>query len=156
MSFAVPIPAADPADAGVIDAAPFWPSIDPEKIRESHRIDGAITAARLLDALVEAMATVNAELAAWRLAQIAAGADTLAEVEAESINNESIHVHRYRRAVGCLAKANLIERYRDVDTTARGDRKVDALADPIDDLRRDARWAINDIQGLGRSTVELI
>lgn len=156
MSFAVTVPAADPADAGVIDAAPFWPSIDPEAIRESHRIDSTITAARLLDALVEAMATVNAELSAWRLAQIAAGKATLAAVPAEQIGGESIHAHRYRRAVGCMAKANLAERYRDYDTTARGDRKADVMADPIDDLRRDARWAISDIHGLGRSTVELI
>lgn len=156
MSFAVTVPAADPADAGEIAAAPFWPSIDPEKIRESQRINGTITAARLLDALVEAMTTVHAELSVWRLTQIAAGKATLAAVTAEQINEESIHVHRYRRAVGCLAKASLIERYRDYDTTARGDRKADVMENPIDDLRRDARWAINDIQGLGRSTVELI
>lgn len=156
MVFAVTVPAADPADAGVIAAAPFWPEIDPVQIRETHRIDSTITVARLLDALVEAMASVNAELAAWRATQIAAGHDTLADVAAESINNESIHVHRYRRAVGCLAKSILIERYRDIDTTARGDRKADVLETPLDDLRRDARWAISDIQGLGRSTVELI
>jgi hypothetical protein len=156
MSFSVQVPAADPADAGVIPASPFWPSIDPEKIRESHRIDSTITAPRLLDALVEAMASVNAELAVWRAAQIAAGKNTLADVAAETISDETVNVHRYRRAVGCLAKAFLIERYRDVDTTARGDRKADVLENPLDDLRRDARWAISDIQGLGRSTVELI
>jgi hypothetical protein len=156
MSFAVTVPAADPADAGEIAAAPFWPSIDPEKMRESHRIDTTVAAPRLLDALVEAMATVNAELSAWRATQIAAGRATLAAVPAEQINEESIHAHRYRRAVGCMAKALLLERYRDYDTTARGDRKADVMVDPIDDLRRDARWAINDIQGRGRSTVELI
>lgn len=156
MSFAVPVPAVDPADAGVVSAAPFWPEIDPEKMRESHRIDGAVSAPRLLDALVEAMATVNAELSAWRATQILAGHNTLADVAAEQVNSESIHVHRYRRAVGCMAKALLLERYRDYDTTARGDRKADVMADPIDDLRRDARWAISDILGTGRVTVELI
>ena len=30
------------------------------------------------------------------------------------------------------------------------------MENPIDDLRRDARWAISDILGIGRTTVELI
>lgn len=134
----------------------FWPEIDPAKIREAQRVDGTITPERLRTALIEAMASVNGELEAWRLLQVAAGHATLVAVPATEIDDESIHVHRYRRAVGCMAKANLIERYRDYDTTARGDRKAEMLTDPIDDLRRDARWAISDILGVGRTTVELI
>ena len=154
-SFVATVPAAAPADESIANAA-YWPAIDPAQIRAAHRIDGTITAPRLRDALIEAMASVNAELSDWRLEQIAAGHNTLAAVPAEQIAGASVHTHRYLRAVGCLAKAAIIERYRDVDTTARGDRKADAMENPIDDLRRDARWAVADIQGLGRSVVELI
>lgn len=155
MSFVVTTPADLPAETPV-DAGPFWPEIDPAQIRDAQRIDGTITGARLRDALIEAIAATNTELAVWRAAQIAAGHETLASVPADEIDGETIHVHRYRRAVGCFAKAALIERYRDFDTTARGDRKADVMENPIDDLRRDARWAIGDITGIGRTVVELI
>lgn len=67
-----------------------------------------------------------------------------------------MHVHRYGRAIGCSAKAVLLERYRDYDTTAAGNKKSDQLDSPVDDLRRDARWAISGILGISRNTVELI
>lgn len=155
MSFVTTTPVNDATEPAIANGD-FWPEIDPAQIREAQRIDSTITVERLRSALIEAMATVNGELEAWRLLQIAAGHATLIAVPAAEIDDESIHLHRYRRAVGCLAKAGLIERYRDYDTTARGDRKADVLADPIDDLRRDARWAISDILGAGRCTVELI
>lgn len=155
MSFVTTTPINDAIEPS-IGNGDFWPEVDPAQIREAQRIDSTITVERLRSALIEAMATVNGELEAWRLLQIAAGHATLIAVPAAEIDDESIHLHRYRRAVGCLAKAGLIERYRDYDTTARGDRKADVLENPIDDLRRDARWAISDIQGVGRTTVELI
>lgn len=155
MSFTVSVPASAHPPA-TIDPGAFWPEIDPAAIRAAQRIDETITGERLTEALYEAIATVNGELRAWKEGQLAAGIATLAEIEAERIDDTTIPVFRYRRAVGCLAKALLLERYRDYDSAARGDRKAEALTDPIDDLRRDARWAISDILGLGRSTVELI
>ncbi|MDT3735568.1 MAG: head completion/stabilization protein [Denitratisoma sp.] len=155
MSFVVTSPAT-PAAEPPIDPGPFWPEVDPAKIREAQRIDGTVTAERLNAALIEAIASVNGELAAWRETQQAAGAATLADVDAAQINDVSIHVHRYLRAVGCLAKAGLTERHPDFDATGKGERKADALEGTIDDLRRDARWAIADILGVRRTTVELI
>lgn len=155
MSFTVTIPAAA-ATEPEINPGPFWPPIAPSGIRVAQRINDDITPERLKEALYEAIASVNGELYAWKQGQIAAGYATLAAVPAAAIDDESVLVQRYRRAVGCLAKAALVERYRDIDSTGRGDRKAEALADPIDDLRRDARWAVSDILGVGRSTVELI
>lgn len=139
-----------------ITSNPFWPEIDPAAARDSMRLDGTITAARLRTALVEAIAKTNQELATWRTGKQAEGRATLADVPAEQVDGESEHVARYRRAVYCTAAANLIERYRDYDSTGEGHKRADALTDPIDDLRRDARWAIRDILGAGRSTIELI
>ena len=139
-----------------IAAGDFWPEIDPAAAREQMRIDSTVTPERLRAALVEAIASVNAELSAWRLLRVAEGVATLADIDVEEIDGASILVHRYQRAVGCTAKALLLERYRDFDSTAVGDKRADAMADPIDDIRRDARWAVTDILGLGRSTVELI
>lgn len=155
MSFITTSPVAA-ADEAEISSNGFYPNVDPAKVRESQRIDGTVTTQRLRDALIEAIATVNAETEAWRLLREAEGYATLAEVPAPVIDEISINTHRYQRAVGCLAKATLIERYRDYDSTGSGNKKADELETPLDDQRRDARWAINDIIGLSRTTIALI
>lgn len=139
-----------------VSNASFWPEIDPAEVRTEQRIDTAITPERLRAVLIEAIATVNRQLADFRDRQIADGHNALEDIPTEMVDDVSVHVHRYRRAVGCLAKALLTERSRDFDTTAAGNKKADQLEPTIDDLHRDARWAICDIQGIGRTTVELI
>lgn len=155
MSFTVPAPTPIPEETPIV-SGPFWPDIDPAQIRDEQRIDGTVTPPRLRAAVIEAIAAANSELRAWRIGWNDLGIVTLADVPAEDIDGVSILAHRYRRAVGCHAKALLLERMRDFDTTARGDRKADTLADPIDDHWRDYRHAISDITGAGRCTVELI
>lgn len=134
----------------------FFPEIDPAEARKRMRLDGTVTPERLREALVEGAITVNADLDAWRLVQIAAGYATLAAVPAPEIDGASAHVHRYQRAVRCHAAANLTERMRDYDSTNDGHLQADKLDLTIDNLRRDARWAVSDILGKGRTTVELI
>lgn len=134
----------------------FFPDIDPVDARLVLRLDGTVTHERLLHSLIDAIASVNGELAKYKAAQTAAGYATLDEVPADQLNDISIKVHRYQRAVYALTKANLSERYRDFDSTNAGNKKADQMETPIDDLRRDARWAISDILGIGRNTVELI
>ena len=139
-----------------IASGAFWPAISPAEIRAQQRIDNTVTAPRLRGALIEAIASTNNALRAWRMARADAGFETLADVDADEIDGVSVLIHRYQRAVGCLAKALLLERHRDMDSTAAGDRRADALADPIDDCRRDHLHAIAAIAGRPRCTVELI
>lgn len=134
----------------------FFPDIELAALQDAMRLDGTVTEPRLRAAAIEAVISVNGELQGLRLEQQALGRATLADVPAEVVAGESVQIHRYRRAVYCLAKANLIERYRDFDSTHDGHKRADELESPIDDLRRDARWAIRDILGRSRSTVELI
>lgn len=155
MSFVAP-PMALPDDEKPIRNAPFWPDIEPEDARLAMRIDDTITAIRLRHALVDAIANINADARAFRQAQQQAGIGSLQMVEAEQIDGSSLLLAHYRRAVYCLAKANLLERYRDFDTTASGERRAEQVESPIDDLRRDARWAVRALIGHARCTVELI
>lgn len=134
----------------------FFPEINTYDLRGVLRLDGTATTERLTHSLVDAIASVNGELSAWKAAQIAAEYLTMEDVPADEIDGDSVLVHRYKRAVYALTKANLVERYRDFDSTAAGNKKADQMENPIDDLRRDARWAISDILGIGRNTVELI
>lgn len=139
-----------------IDSGPFWPQIDPGQARLEMRLDGTVNATRLRTALIEAVALVNTELDAWATQQQAQGITTLTDTTTKRIDLVSLNDIRYHRAVYCYAAANLQERLRNFDTTAEGHKRADALTDPIDDQRRDARWAVSDILGRTRTTVELI
>ncbi|KVN19737.1 MULTISPECIES: head completion/stabilization protein [unclassified Burkholderia] len=152
---AAPAVAATPIE-GTLTNDGFFPDIDLSALRDAMRLDGTVTAERLRHAARDAMLTVNDELAAWRARQRAAGATTLADAPAPRIDGESAHVARYRRAVYHLTLADVTEKYRGYDTTKSGGQVAADLASTVDDSRRAARWAISDILGLARSTVELI
>jgi|TARA_Y100001963_G_scaffold160241_1_gene269524 hypothetical protein len=140
----------------IIQSSDFWPDIDTAKLRATMRLDGTVTDERLIHSTINAVSSVNSELKEWRQQKVTEGYESLEAVPAEQINSESVYVHLYARAIYSLTRANLIERLRDYDTTGAGDNDVDALADTITNLHRDARFAIRDILGKNHSTVELI
>lgn len=143
-------------DEGEIANSPFWPAISLADLRDTVRLDGTVTTARLTHAVVDAITSVNRDLADWRSARQAEGHATLAAVPSEVINNESVHLHSYRRAVYAMTRANLLERYTDYSATGDGVKGADAKIISSDDLYRDARFAIRDILGTTHNTVELI
>ncbi len=149
-----PTPAA--AEEGDITSAPFWPVISLADMRNTVRIDGTVTTDRLKHAAIDAIISVNRDLAQWRSARESEGLATLAAVPAEPINGESVHLHSYRRAVYAMTRANLLERYTDYSATGDGVKGADAKEVSSDDLYRDARFAIRDILGETHTTVELI
>jgi hypothetical protein len=147
----------------VAEAAPtpivndgWFPDIDPGMFREHQRIRDGVTAARMREALIAAILAVGRDLAAWSAVRRAAGAVSLAAIDAPKIDGTSTLVLLYRRAVFTAAKAELVERYRDVDMTGAGQRKSDDLDPSVSELRRDSLHAIRDILGVDRTTVELI
>ncbi|MBU9261728.1 head completion/stabilization protein [Burkholderia multivorans] len=158
MSFVSTPPLAQPPQTAAPPIAndAFYPDVSLEHARDTMRLDGSVTDARLRHELLAAIASVNDELRTARTAWRDAGFARLADVPADQLDGESVLLQHYRRAVYCLAKATLIERYRDYDTTGDGARRADDLEPQSDELRRDARWAISDIVGRPRVTVELI
>lgn len=153
MSFIAP---ATSATASTITNSPFWPDIEPDVLRQTMRLDGTVTNERLEHAVINAALQVNSDLKLWKMDNQSRGYDSLVQVPAEQINGQSIYLQLYLRAVYCLTKANLIERYSDFDSTAKGLKAGEELTDSITDLRRDARFAIRDILGESHITVELI
>ena len=143
-------------DEGEITNSPFWPAISLPDLRETVRLDGTVTTARLKHAVIDAITSVNRDLADWIIARQAEGHTTLAAVPSEVINGESVHLHSYRRAVYAMTRANLLERYTDYSATGDGVKGADAKIISSDDLYRDARFAIRDILGTTHNTVELI
>lgn len=134
----------------------WFPEIDLASLRAACRLDGTVTSDRLHHAAINAIVHVNAQLAAWAVKQALAGYPSLEDVPGPLVDDEPAPVHLYRRAVYAAVQCELIERYRDYDTTAKGDKRAEAMDPRVDEARRDLRWAIADLQGLRRTTVELI
>lgn len=147
-----------------VSAGDFWPVIKLSDLRLAARITGGVTTSRLMHVTTEAVAHVTNQLRDWRTGQVKAGFTELEDVpemlpsgetEIMTINGENVQVYRFRRAVYSIARALVLEGYRDVDTTAKGDKDAASLDLQRDDLWRDARWSIADIRGVPRLYAEL-
>lgn len=142
--------------SAAITSGSFWPAVEPDTIRASMRLDGAIAPERLRAAAVAAVMMVNDDLAKWRAQKSASGYASLADVPADEIDGKSRLEHLYLRAVACCTAAELTERYRSYDASDSANQRADDLTPSIDELRRDQRWAIRDLKREARLTVELI
>ncbi|MDO8908919.1 MAG: head completion/stabilization protein [Pseudohongiella sp.] len=134
----------------------FWPDIEPADFVVVERIDSSATPARIKTALQIAITDVNRQLADWQATQIGKGHESHASVEPPVWAIADHFKTLYLRAVYATAKATLLERYRDQSATPGGDNSGQAKDEAADDYRRDARWAVCDIEGKPHSTVELI
>ncbi|MCC5811311.1 MAG: head completion/stabilization protein [Ectothiorhodospiraceae bacterium] len=134
----------------------FWPDLELSTYRDAMRVDNVATAERAAHALEASMLSVNRRLLTFQRYQQDVGHEKADEIPARPGERAGDIIHLYKRAVWNLAKAELIERYRDYDATGDGHGRADALGDTVDDHRRYAAWAIQDIKGEPRTTVELI
>ena len=155
MSF-VSLPSSTQAEAKPIANDGFFPDIALADIRIIGRVITAVDDDCLRATVIAAIVTVARDLTSWAEKQKAAGHATLADVPAPRIDGKSRLIHLYIRAVALFAKAELVDRLRDFDTTAAGGKSIDELGGTADDLRRDATHAIRDILGTLRTKVELI
>jgi hypothetical protein len=151
-------PSAPPALADGISLGAFWPALSLATARAGLRVPTDITDQRLADALKAGALEAQGDLAAWAAAKIAAGAASLARVPDNNapIGDEPRLVVLWRRAVHSLAMADLAESQRGPDSTAAGGKRAEQPEASVDDHRRDARFAIRDMLGISRTTVELL
>ncbi|KRC85451.1 hypothetical protein ASE30_00275 [Achromobacter sp. Root83] len=156
MSFIAPAPATRTVPPQAVANDGFFPDIQLDPARQALRLDGTVTDERLRFALVGALLEAGNSLAAWKAAQLTRGYARLADVPAAQLDGVTRLQHAYVRAVYSLAKADLIERMTDYDTTAAGQKRADSLSEASDDHRRNARFAIADVIGASRAVVELI
>src|SRR5450830_1666761 len=156
MSFLATTSPPTPTNEPTIENDPWFPEIDLGALRAACRLDGTVTVVRLRGAATAAMLSVNRELAAFKLGHIACGHGTLADIPADQVGRSSVLVLHYRRAVYSAVQAELVEEYRDMDTTGKGDKNADAMEPRADTHRRNMRWALSDLLGQPRTTVELI
>lgn len=133
---------------------PWFPQIDASKVRESCLLDGTVTATRLADAIDSAIDTVNGELRSYKAAQIELGVASLGAA------GDGRQAGRYLRAIHAHVQAELAEAHREIDTTPHNDSKTERIRERIEakvaEHQRRLRWAISDLVGRPRNTVELI
>lgn len=134
----------------------FFPNLSLLEFRSGMRVDSVTTKERAVHALYRAMLEVNGRLWAWADQKKAQGISTLDDVTQKKGHPAGAIKKLYLTAVWSLAKAELVERIPDYDTTNAGKDKADSLEPAAETYRRDASWAINDIIGAPRSTIELI
>lgn len=157
MSFLGNPPSPAPSDEPAITNDGWFPNISAQDFRKVARgVDGTATVERLRHSLIAAILSVNSELAVWKAARQAEGRTSLADVPGPQIGGTTAPVAHYLRAVYAETQADLAERMRGFDTTGAGDKRADAVECIPDTYRQDKRWAISDLLGIGRSTVELI
>ena len=160
MSFLAKVNPPEPGAELPAENDPWFPAIDPAHLRATCRLDGTVTPERLQHALMQALASVNAELRAFKAANQLLGAARLADVPAGQLNGESVKAHHYRRAVYACVQADLAEAYRDIDVTPQSAGKTERVTDKIElkigEHRRNQRWAISDLLGIRRTTVDLV
>ncbi|TPG14352.1 head completion/stabilization protein [Sphingomonas oligophenolica] len=150
------VPGATARTQAVIINDGWLPDIEPDAIALAVRIPAGILAERIRAACIGAILTLAPDLALFAAAQLLGGHASLADVPALQLDGKSRLVLLYERAVGALAKAELIERHRDVDQAGGAQRDASALDMSPDQLRRDATHAIRQILGRSATTVELI
>lgn len=157
MSGLIALPAEPASPAGTaIEAGPFWPAIDLNRLRDAFRIGTIVTHVRLENAVEGAILAVIRELADWQALQESAGHATLADVPSQAIGSVTAHVVAWRRAVGYMVMADLAETHRDIGATDNGAPRAEAAQLAADDYRRMATHAIRDILKTSRTAVEMI
>lgn len=129
----------------------FFPNLQLNLIRESVRLDGSVSNARLKDAAIAAILEINDQLRALKFKTA-----TLNELATSTIDGKPNTELLYLRAVHSAIAADINEKYRSYDSTSDAQKRAEQLAPTIDDHRRNLRWAIRDLLGTSRCTVELI
>lgn len=161
MSSFIPLPgAADQPAPHTVPGDGFFPEIDLVALKAAFRVDPTVTDDRLRDSALVAVIEVARELSAWRGVQVAAGFATLEDVPnrrgPQLVDGLAWSTVLYVRAVSSLIAAELAERTRNAGATVAGHERADELETAADIHRQAYRWALSDLVGRPRTTIELI
>lgn len=129
----------------------FFPDIQLNDVREKVRLDGSVTNKRLIDSIISAMLEINDQLKTLKSKAV-----TLDELATSHIAGKSNTQLLYERAIYSAVAADINEKYRSYDSTGDGQKRGQELEPTVDDHRRNLRWAIRDLLGKPRCTVDLI
>ncbi len=134
----------------------FFPDINVQDYVNQYRIPQELPDATIVNHLVISMGDANQELECYKYFMTKKGYKTLAEVPADKINEVSIKVTNYIRAVSCYAKAwalkemQTLDRRKDADNLAKTSDETEAT------YRQFAEQAIKAVCGEPAAMVSII
>ncbi|MBV1933406.1 MAG: head completion/stabilization protein [Parvibaculaceae bacterium] len=131
---------------------PFFPPFSTADLRTSMRIMDAIPTDRLFGELQRAVLATNRELHYWRIAQEESGHATLADISADTYGEETELSIHYRQAAFHRAKAFLIEKSTDFDSTGEGSAQGKDMEPNVEDHFRIVREEIAAILSYGTTS----
>lgn len=120
----------------------FFPDVDLLTLVQDAQVVPGVTNAKLIKSVVAAMLDVNNQLRTWKAQHVLAGYDQLQAIPAQEVDECSVLVQSYCRAIHETVDADLSEKYLNYDTTATGDKEAQALLERIGTARRNAFGAI--------------
>lgn len=135
---------------------PFFPDVSLLDFRNTMRVDSVVSSERAKTALENAIIDTNLRLTTWIKAMEDMGHTSISDVPPPFGMPPNTNQSLYLRAVYSLAKADITEKYRDYDATGEAFDQGESLNESIEEHRRNAHWAINDLMGKPRATVALL
>ncbi|EBB3994497.1 head completion/stabilization protein [Salmonella enterica] len=132
----------------------FWPDLNVKDFQDNRSIPADIAAGTVADALVSAMAQINASLIARRDQWTSLGIVTASAVPGPSYEGESYVVAQYRKAVFARAKADLMGEWTSI-VRVKADAQPSA-EETREALLAEANFALRSLKGLSRAGVSII
>lgn len=129
-------------DELITQTSPHLSAISLNNFKESMRIDDNLSDARSLRQLKSATYAINKDISNF-----------INQLD-KAITAEQQHL--YEDAIYNRAKASILENYRDIETTRKGDAIADGMESRIDDYLQKSREAVRLLISEPRMTVELI
>lgn len=154
MSVFIPTENSQAPDDAIVTNDGFFPDLSLADFKTRMVVGDVYEADTLRHLLQLSMLEVNESLTGWR--ETVAAHTQLADVPATDYSGTSSRVMHYLNAVYNRAKALLIERSRDYDSTRSGHDAADKLTETADDYKRQASESISRLIGRPRTNVELI
>lgn len=139
------------APEGVDVAADDWfPPISTAQVRAAIRLgEGAVTDARLVQAIEGGILSGLRAMADWRTARVLEGAATLAEVTDDEINGKNRAELIWHRIVTFFAAAELADMHIDVSATDEAIDRNEEKRDSAGIYRVKAHDAVADLRAIG-------
>lgn len=135
----------------------FWPDINAGDFERLRGTPAAQDDERIAYAVVNAMASVNLQLEAFKAARIEEGVANAADIDAPpTINGKNRLVIQYQTAVFARAKADLLPDFATVHQKKEGDHLAERAQETKNELLAESERIIRNMLGKNRSTVELI
>lgn len=159
-----------PPEAGqIVEADGWFPGLSTSLVRANVRIgEGAVTEARLVEALTAGILSGLRALSTWRSAHATAGIGDLAGVTSDTVAGRNLGVLLWERIVTYYAAAEIVDGHTDVSATDDTLDREEEKRTTADLYRRKAYEAVADLRAIanaaapdaaidaGRNRVELI